>query len=365
MKKTLLAIAALAATSGAFAQSVTLYGVLDASVESVKGGSTTTRLSSDNLSSSRVGVKGSEDLGDGMHANFALETNVKVDTGAQGNTARFFDRAAWLGLQGGFGEVRVGRIDSSIGDIAGNVLSAQAYDDFKIANTRAGNAYRRVDNSITYYLPTFLQGLSAQLQYATAAAGFKTTGGIDTAVAGTEAAGVDAGKSYGMSVKYVAGPFSAGLGYLSAKDEQTQLAGNQKGNAALLYAGYDFGVVKLTGYYDSETSLASANTALVAGTNSKRFQLYGAKLAVPFSTKFVLTTSLSKGKHVNGLDADNNVTFVSVKGVYELSKRTSLYGMVGYIDNSAQSNLVVAAAPGTAVLDKNSHGIAFGIRHAF
>jgi predicted porin len=120
MKKTLLALAALAASSAAFAQSyVTLYGVMDASVESVKGAHTVTRVSSDNLSSSRIGVKGSEDLGGGTKANFNLESAVKSDTGANGGgSTRFWDRAAWVSLAGGFGELRLGRTDTPIGDIA-------------------------------------------------------------------------------------------------------------------------------------------------------------------------------------------------------------------------------------------------------
>jgi len=93
MKKTLLALAAIAASSAAFAQSsVTLYGVVDASLESVKGDDTVTRVSSDNLASSRLGFKGTEDLGNGLKANFVLESNMKMDTGANGGgSTRFFD----------------------------------------------------------------------------------------------------------------------------------------------------------------------------------------------------------------------------------------------------------------------------------
>src|SRR5690606_19846706 len=94
MKKTLLALAAIAASSAAFAQSsVTLYGVVDASLESVRGDKTVTRVSSDNLSSSRFGLKGSEDLGGGTRANFALEAALKTDTGAADGT--FWSRQAW------------------------------------------------------------------------------------------------------------------------------------------------------------------------------------------------------------------------------------------------------------------------------
>lgn len=355
MKKTLLAIAALAVTSGAFAQSsVTMYGVVDASIENVKGDKGVTRVSSDNFLSSRLGFKGSEDLGGGLRANFNLETNVKTDTGAQGNTARFFDRAAWVGLQGGFGELRLGRIDSSIGALAGDtkILGAQAYDDFKIAKTRAGDSYRRLDNAITYVLPTFLPGLSAQLQYSTAVG--------TSAVTGTELSGVDAGKAYGLNVKYLAGPFSAGLGYLSSKDETGLITGNtgNKANATLVYAAYDFGVVKLTGYFDTESQVTGAD----------RLSLAGIRVGVPITANFSVQASLAQASNVAApatyTGDHDDATIASIKAVYNLSKRTSVYGLATNVNNESLSNLSVSGVALTT-LGKSSRGIAFGVAHAF
>ena len=170
MNKKLFALAIVSAASAASAQSsLTLYGVVDASVESVKAGDTVTRVTSDNLASSRFGLKGTEDLGGGLKAVFNLEAALKTDTGAADSA--FFGRQAWVGVSGGFGELRLGRTDSSIGAIAGNsnILGAQSYDDFSAAQTLAGVKYRRVDNSITYMLPKLVNGLSAQVQYSAAA----------------------------------------------------------------------------------------------------------------------------------------------------------------------------------------------------
>ena len=120
MKKTLLALAAIAASSAAFAQSsVTLYGVVDASVESVKGNNTVTRVSSDNLASSRIAFKGVEDLGGGLKATFLLDAAVAVDTGAAGST--LFGRSAYVGLTGGFGTLRAGR---PVNTLYGNAMFA-------------------------------------------------------------------------------------------------------------------------------------------------------------------------------------------------------------------------------------------------
>jgi len=346
MKKTLLAIAALAATSGAFAQSsVTIYGVLDASLERIDATKGITRVSSDNLSSSRLGFKGTEDIGGGLKANFVLEHNVKVDTGAAGNT-RMWDRAAWVGLAGSFGELRLGRQDSSIGDIAGNVLSAQTYDDFKYTGSRAGDKYRREDNAITYILPTFIPGLAAQLQYSTNVGVSATPGAEDT---------TDIGKAWGLSVKYAAGPISAGLGYLSAEDETASVTANagNKGDAVLVYAGYDFGVAKVVGYYDSESKLAG----------TKRFSLYGAKVSVPVTPAFTVIGGLSQAKNTLGTDNDDGALLFSLKGVYALSKRTSVYGMLSYVGNEDNAKLTLDKQAITA--GDSVTGVAVGVRHVF
>lgn len=355
MKKTLLALAAIAASSASFAQSsVSLYGVVDVSLESVRGkDQTVSRVSSDNLATSRVGFKGTEDLGGGLKANFVLETAVKADTGAQGNSARFFERAAWAGLAGNFGELRLGRQDSSAGLIVGNtaLLGAQAYDDFKIAKTFAGEKYRRLDNAITYVLPTLVPGLTAQVQYSTAAGASGTTG--------TEAYGVDTGKTWGFNAQYAANGLVAGLGYLNGK---ANAAGSLKDTGTLVYAGYDFKVAKLTGYYNMDKTTDAAEIR----------RLYGVRVDVPVSQQFAVQASLSKLKN-GSMDSTTNAptvagdkddaTIVALKGVYALSKRTSVYGLFTNVNNGAASSLVVSSAP--AANDKTSRGLAVGVSHKF
>ncbi len=361
MKKTLLALAAIAASSAAFAQSsVTLYGVVDASVESIKtSSSTTTRVSSDNLSSSRFGLKGTEVIDGGLKANFVLESGVKPDVGSAGSGARFFDRSAWIGLAGGFGDVRLGRIDSLIGDIAGNVLSAQTPDDLKLLKTRAGDSYRRVDNAITYNLPTLVPGLALAAQYSTAAVGVSAT------TAGAEAPNDNRGKSYGLSARYVAGPLSAGVGYLNIKDAGLASATdvNAKANATLLYVGYDLGTAKVTAYYDTETN-PSSNLAS-ASADTRRLSILGAKVAVPFTPEFTLVTGLSTARNTLGNAAgDDNAQVVTIKGLYALSKRTTAYALFSNVNNGEATgfNFLSTTAQDAS---KTSRQLAVGIRHAF
>lgn len=351
MNKTLFALAIACVASAATAQtSVNLYGLLDASVESVRAGNANvSRVSSSNLATSRFGMKGVEDLGGGLSATFVLESAVNADTGANGDTARFFDRAAWLGLSGGFGEIRLGRQDSSIGLLAGNssILGAQAYDDFKIAKTYAGDKYRRVDNAITYVLPKLVDGLSAQVQYSTTA-GAKdvatTVGGV-----GAEKAGDKTGRLYGLNAQYTSGAFGAGLGYLVADVSNT----GDKDKASLAYVSYDFGAAKTTAYYN--------RSAGHLGLSGARY-LYGLRLDVPLASAFALQASLSRASEWK-YRSDADATIMSLKGVYSLSKRTSLYALVTTVSNDDQSEIAVGGLTGVA--GERSTGMAIGVSHKF
>lgn len=355
MKKTVLALAALAAVStSAFAQSsVTIYGVLDASLENVKGEDSVTRVSSGNFNSSRIGFRGIEDLGGGLKAKFTLESPVTVDTGGNGS-GTFWSRSAWVGLEGGFGELRIGRQDSLIGALAGNtnILGARPYDDLKIADTLSGSTYRRVNNGITYFLPKLVDGLSIAAQYSTDAVGEE-----NTVTTGTGTSTDKTGQAWGLSAQYLAGPFGIGGGFITAKQDA---AGDNKAQGYLLFASYDFGAAKLTGYFESDDSEAAENNPLTAATYDKR-DVFGLKVGVPLGTDFSLQAGVSKVKNVN-YTQDQDATIIALKGVYTLSKRTAVYGLFTNVDND-KGNLGVAGVATAA--DKNSRGFAVGVRHAF
>lgn len=112
MKKTLIALAAVAASGAVFAQSsVTLYGVADVSIAKADGQSTKLASSSGlNNGTSRWGVRGSEDLGGGLKAGFTFEQGLSLENGniSKSGTGEF-GRAAWMNLSGGFGDLRLGR----------------------------------------------------------------------------------------------------------------------------------------------------------------------------------------------------------------------------------------------------------------
>jgi predicted porin len=156
MKKTLIAAAVLAASGAAMAQSsVEIYGTVDLWVGSVKdtavSNDRTTRLDSNGMDTSKLGFRGSEDLGGGLKANFNLEAEIGPDAG--GGLENGFDRISWVGLSGGFGEVQLGRVWSAYDDAFFPLLNNKAAIGFIVA---PGLGYNdRPNNSLKYISPEF------------------------------------------------------------------------------------------------------------------------------------------------------------------------------------------------------------------
>jgi predicted porin len=188
MKKTLIAIAALAAFSVSYAQSsVTLFGVIDTGVTygSASPGSNLWQLSSGEWSGSRIGFRGREDLGGGLFAGFHLEAGFDSDSGVGKSTSENnvtkaggdgigFNRRATISLMGSWGELRLGRDKNPLYDgfndfdpFGGDTVAAaymwqagrEMYD-----NT---TAVKRVSNSIGYLLPKGLGGFYGRAMVAT------------------------------------------------------------------------------------------------------------------------------------------------------------------------------------------------------
>ncbi len=233
MKKTLIALAAVAATS-AFAQStVTLYGYGDIGIgQSIvaTGATNKTQLNPNtaDVGGIRFGMKGTEDLGGGLKANFQLESDtVNGDTGAQ--AGGIFTRAAWFGLEGGFGAVQLGRQSRASLQAAPTVFgwrgtSSQGQLGLRGTIDTAGgiSASSRYNAAIRYNTPTF-NGFKASLQYVAPE--------DNSNVSITDVTGV-----------YANGPLT--LAVASAKAQ-----GNKSNN--VVSGSYDFGVAKvIAGYID-------------------------------------------------------------------------------------------------------------------
>jgi len=342
MKKIAILAALAAISAGASAQSnVTLFGVLDAAGRYVKNGDNKTySLASGGINTSRLGVRGYEDLGDGLKAGFWLETGLNVDSGTQSDSTRFWNRRATVSLIGNFGELRLGR------DFTPTYLGYSDYDPFGDNGVAASSKFdsslgtvrdtgTRADNQIMYLTPGNLGGFYGR-----------------AAVASGE--GVLGKKYYGGRAGWAAGPID-----VSASYGQTYVApvnGEDKFKQFDLGGSYDFGVVKLTAYFVQSKFI------------DNKLQTYSVGAIVPVGVgqiKAAYTHADAKGTNVAGASIDgNDADQVAVGYIYNLSKRTALYTTAAYVKNKGNATFAVASAP-TIAAGQKSTGVEFGMRHAF
>jgi len=341
---------------------VTLYGVVDLGVSHGSGSLTSaTAMTSGNINSSRLGVKGTEDLGGGLKTTFVFEGDVKPfsGTGATSGAASVnasnnnttaastaggfsFNRQATVGVSGNFGEVRLGR------DYTPTFYVDAVYDPFGVngvgTNAIFGNAlgtsvnHLRASNSVSYFLPGNLNGFSGQVMYAY------------NNVATTGAATQDDGKYTGGNVGYANGPFSA---HVATGKMTSSTVGDVKTDS--FGAAYDLGVVKLMGE-------VSADKLGAAGLNQKNSgTLVG--LTAPLGNGQLRASYVSRKITKDGQTADNKFDQASIGYVYNLSTRTALYGSYSNISNKGLS--AVAANGSTTAAGASASGYDVGIRHSF
>lgn len=361
MKKSLLALAVLGAfTSIASAQSsVTLYGRIDqnvtlqdpgknaAATTNGKLGKSVTKLQEGNvngLGGSRLGFKGTEDLGSGLKATFQLEAQLFPDEGRAGNTSTFsstfngnpfFSRFAYLGLSSNsLGEIRLGRQESltrennvKINDISGE-SNFNIVENLEGTNGRATrplfqNFGSRVDNGIRYTTPEFagirvsaIVGLGERLRT-------DVTAGTPAVTTTTKAA------TYrGLGVVYAAGPLALDVIY---EDLRGGAVGSGDYNNVITAGGsYDFGIAKVATAYQHTNNLGgqfavSAGAPAAVFTKGTDVDAWNIGVAVPFNafTFKAQYTGSSISRPAGASDLDQSKYGVSL--AYSLSKRTTIY----------------------------------------
>src|SRR5262245_27162305 len=144
--------------------SVTLFGIVDLGVRQVKNGDqSVSSVSNGGLNTSRIGLRGVEDLGDGLSASFWLESGIRADTGSNVDTTRFFDRRSTVSLTGSLGELRAGRDRVPTYTLveefsAFGVSGVGSVDKFCSTLGTAVDTNKRADNLVQYFLPSSLHG---------------------------------------------------------------------------------------------------------------------------------------------------------------------------------------------------------------
>jgi predicted porin len=348
MKKTLIALAVLSAAGVASAQSsVTLYGVADVYLGSIKTKSTNaagvssslrqTVINSGGFGESRFGLTGSEDLGGGLKANFVLESGVDMSTGAGGTSstgsASVFSRNSWVGLSGGFGSLRLGRMWSPYDEVNG--IGAGAFNEiFSPANNGvfASNAYNaNPGNSINYTTPN-ISGFSAALSY--------SFGENKTAT-------VDAGRVVSANAQYAGGPVTVSLSHQQEKANGSATAAK----FTKLNGAYDFGVATLRA---GVAQVKDGTTALfAAGAYDKATDLQ-LGVDVPLGNALSMSAGVARGKIKFAGGNEIKSTGFGLAAKYQLSKRTFFY-----------TGLQLAKNDGPGNLEVKTDVFALGVQHKF
>lgn len=296
MKKTLIALAVLAASGAAMAQSsVSIYGIVDAAIHKDKNADAA--MIDGAVDSSRIGFKGTEDLGGGLKAHFVLEQGLKIDTGAAANATQAFSRESSVGFSGGFGAVKLGRFKSAYEQISGNTY---AVFDSVLSPTlvfESGNHTARPNNGIGYTTPSFA-GFSAAVT-----TNLDETKGVSNNVTA-------------FNVVYEGGPFYADLAYQDEGDftdvQYTRLNG-----------AYTFGAFKLkAGYGNVDRPVKNTDV-----------DEYHIGVDYTLAPNLILSAGFASSEADNETDSSDAFSFGAA---YLLSKRTTVYG--GYFDSDKVAN---------------------------
>lgn len=356
MKKTLLAMAVLAASGAAFAQSsVTLFGVVDATLAFGRGDvANKTQLTNSGYNSSRLGFRGTEDLGGGMKANFWLEAGVNNDDGTGGASSSnnqtlgafdattganspvrsgtqglTFNRRSVVSLSGNFGEVQLGR------DYTPHFYNVTAYEPFGTNGVGTSQlavsgwvrpTSVRASNSIAYNLPGNLGGFGGQVMYYM---------GENASSAANE------GKGISFRANYNAGPISAQVAY--GKTDYT--AGSDK--VTNFGASYDFGAAKVMAVYAIDN---------YAGVKNKGFSL---GVTAPVGAGDIRAAYSTYKADVSGAKSNK----LAVGYNHNLSKRTVAYATLARVTNAGGAKSALNGSSTSA--NGSSTGYDFGIRHSF
>ena len=356
LSKSAVALAVLVASAGAMAQSaVTIFGVVDVAMTRVSGDGAGSRigLSSGSSAPSRLGFRGTEDLGGGLSAGFWLEGSLGVDTGTgTAGGALLFQRRSTVSLASNtLGELRLGR------DFAPTWWNLAQLDPFGargIGTTQAANNFGYSttwnNNTIGYILPQTLGGFYGQLQYAF---------GEKSSTVPNDKQGNFLGGRFG----YQSGPLNVVGSYgqtkqaIGASDVAPVTIGRDL-KVANIAATWDFGVVKPLLFYGTEK--VDGNPT---GNNRLNSLLIGATAPIGAGE---LRATVAR---YDLKDSANDFNKLALGYGYNLSKRTQVYGTVARLANKGAGTRSLSA-DGLATLAPiraggNSSGFEVGIRHSF
>ena len=352
MKKSLIAIAALAAAGAAAAQSsVTMYGQVNTGYEHSKtditigGEKTTTKTTgfqNDRVNTSRLGFKGEEALGNGLSAIFALEMGFNASNGEFGGQekdehgfqkgAAAFNRRAVVGLKGAFGEVRIGKDSTPMNEFDGS---------FKAIDRTVSLAQIDVNNDGEDDLDAAFTARPTGLFYNGTFSGVNVSAAIGNDSERTKIAGVTEAKQdaavYGLGLGYNGGAWAVGAAFQHETkkgfDNTVAPVAAHDGKVTNYGVGasYDFTVAKLYGQYKGGQYKNKASTV----ADKYSYDQFAVGVSAPFgATTLSAEYAYNKAKDTAGaVSTKYKGNVFAVQAEYAFSKRTSLVARAGQVAN--------------------------------
>jgi predicted porin len=359
MKKRLVAYAVLMlGTNAALAQtSVNIYGIVDAGFVRETGGAagSINKITSGVGSASRIGFKGSEDLGGGLSANFTLETGSKIDTGELDASNTIFNRQAFVGLKGHFGAVALGRQYTPYHTMLVNVVDpfGTGYAGTSKNLFPDSGANIRTSNTISYATPR-VNGVDAEVFYSAG-----------------EQSEISAGRQFGGAVGYASGPLTLRVAYNSKNTDVVGTAtaaavNHDLGRNLLLGGNYNFGWAKISAGYEIDKGFNSAplgNSNNPYGGVKPTPSTDGRDILLGLSAPVGPGTLMFSVMHKDDRTRFNqDASSIGIGYLYALSKRTGLYAAYAHIRNQNGAGYTVAnnTEPGSG-----NTGYNLGVRHTF
>lgn len=351
------------------ASNVQLYGIIDLGITHYTGlrpggtaapGQTasSTGLSSGVQSPSRIGVRGTEPLGDGTSAMFDVETGFCAaglnQSAADPNYCTgggFLQRLSWVGLQGRYGRIIAGRAYTSLfmGEIHADPFQAGFTADSGNISLVPQYGLFRFSQMVGYATPS-IHGFSGELNYSFAPA----SGGTVPVVGGNVERGYEAGAAYAR------GALSAGFDYLRMSNRYANPAGGAADGALRLWqarAGYDFGVARVTALYEVARQDHSSG--------KDQYDLVGVTL--PLGAGDVMASVGRTWSDLGGGGWNGAALQLGIGCSYALSKDFNVYASYAHIRNSGGAHFAVASATDffSGVAGQASSGVAVGVRESF